>query len=89
MRHANAHAPWEGYRVAFNGTEGRLELKLLDDVFREAAPDPLHRRAGFQDGIRSVLVGAAANRSMDERRAVAIAELGLARDAYAPAAEPA
>jgi predicted dehydrogenase len=154
----NAHAPWEGYRVAFNGTEGRLELnvceraavlpesagdvlgrpaldpsvtpdragdadgfrrpgaelilqrhwsraeriaipegggahgggddRLLDDVFRGAAPDPLHRRAGFQDGIRSVLVGAAANRSMAERRAVAIGEFGLARDAYAPGTAP-
>ena len=157
----NAHAPWEGYRVAFNGTEGRLELnvceraavlpesagdvlgrprppaldpsvapdragdadgsrrpgtelilqrhwsraeripipegdgahgggddRLLDDMFREAAPDPLHRRAGFQDGIRSVLVGTAANRSMAERRAVAIGEFGLTRDAYAPAAAP-
>lgn len=157
----NAHAPWEGYRVAFNGTEGRLELnvceraavlpesagdvlgpargpaldpsvapdragaaagprragtelvvqrhwsraerveipegggahgggdeRLLDDVFRGAAADPLRRRAGFQDGIRSVLVGAAANRSMAARRAVEIGELGVPRDAYAPAVAP-
>ena len=157
----NAHAPWEGYRVAFNGTEGRLELsvceraavvpesagdvlggsrgialdpsaapdhagdaggprvpgtelilqrhwsraeriaipegggahgggddRLLADVFRGAAPDPLRRRAGFQDGIRSVLVGAAANRSIAERRAVAIGELGVARAAYAPLTVP-
>jgi hypothetical protein len=54
-------------------------------VFRGAAPDPLHRRAGFQDGIRSVLTGAAANRSIAERRAVAIGEFGLTRDAYATA----
>jgi predicted dehydrogenase len=147
----NAHAPWEGYRVAFNGTEGRLELSvceraatrrpgtatgqalrvdpsvdpdaahaggsgpdsrvrvagdrlvlqrhwepaveldirqlaacdparpprggahgggdalLLADVFVTAAqvgPDPLGRAAGHLDGIRSALVGIAANRSI-------------------------
>ncbi|MCF6523961.1 Gfo/Idh/MocA family protein [Streptomyces sp. JJ36] len=111
-----AYAPWEGYRVAFNGTRGRLELDvcervwtppqaaidptasgkehaagtweklvlhrhwsepetidlaqgegghgggdrlLLDDVFRGPGEDPLVRQAGFQDGIRSVLIGAA------------------------------
>ncbi|MDS2172690.1 Gfo/Idh/MocA family oxidoreductase [Nesterenkonia sp. CL21] len=26
----NAHAPWEGYRVAVNGTEGRLELDVVE-----------------------------------------------------------
>ena len=26
----NAHAPWEGYRVAVNGTEGRLELEVVE-----------------------------------------------------------
>ncbi|WP_432508739.1 Gfo/Idh/MocA family protein [Kineococcus auxinigenes] len=25
-----AHAPWEGYRVAFNGTRGRLELEVVE-----------------------------------------------------------
>ncbi|WP_308282762.1 Gfo/Idh/MocA family protein [Pseudonocardia nigra] len=123
----NAHAPWEGYRVAINGTEGRLELAvveraavrtaaavdpgvtpdrdggsdvprrpgaellvqrhweearrvpitegsgphgggdalLLDDLFRPGgAPDPLGRRAGWRDGVRSVLVGVAANESI-------------------------
>ena len=70
------------------GAHGGGDDRLLDDVFRGAAPDPLHRRAGFQDGIRSVLVGAAANRSMAEHRAVAIGELGLTRDAYAPTEAP-
>jgi predicted dehydrogenase len=116
----HAHAPWEGYRVAFNGTAGRLELDvverewtpphaaidpsaaskehatgsserltlrrhwsrpeevpietgagghgggdrlLLDDVFRGPGDDPLARRAGYRDGIRSVLTGVAANMS--------------------------
>ncbi|MDZ5077246.1 Gfo/Idh/MocA family oxidoreductase [Nesterenkonia sp. HG001] len=26
----NAHAPWEGYQVAVNGTEGRLELEVVE-----------------------------------------------------------
>ncbi|MPY77868.1 MAG: gfo/Idh/MocA family oxidoreductase [Actinophytocola sp.] len=26
----NAHAPWEGYRVGINGTEGRLELDVCE-----------------------------------------------------------
>jgi len=26
----NAHAPWEGYRVAINGTEGRVELEVVE-----------------------------------------------------------
>jgi hypothetical protein len=26
----NAHAPWEGYRVSVNGTEGRAELEVVE-----------------------------------------------------------
>ncbi|MBY8853940.1 gfo/Idh/MocA family oxidoreductase, partial [Saccharothrix sp. MB29] len=26
----NAHSPWEGYRVAVNGTAGRLELDVVE-----------------------------------------------------------
>lgn len=26
----NAHAPWEGYRLAVNGTEGRAELEVVE-----------------------------------------------------------
>jgi predicted dehydrogenase len=26
----NAHAPWEGYRVTFNGTKGRLEVNCVE-----------------------------------------------------------
>jgi predicted dehydrogenase len=173
----NAHAPWEGYRVAINGTAGRLELdvcerahvtagsagrvvdpsaephggaghagdatadaagmraagtagtagtagaparrphttlvlqrhweparhvevvegegshgggdaRLLDDIFRGArGDDPLGRRAGLLDGIRSVAVGVAANRAIAGGQVVAIADLGLplsARDVARP-----
>lgn len=141
----NAHAPWEGYRVSINGTEGRLELEvversfvgtvdravdpsvnpddptatatnprpagerillqrhwepaqeipipagegghgggdnhLLDDIFRPTTtPDPLHHRAGYQDGLRSVAVGIAANRSLETGLPVDIKEFGLPLD---------
>ncbi|MEW9533791.1 Gfo/Idh/MocA family protein [Microbispora sp. NPDC049125] len=116
----NAHSPFEGYRVAFNGTGGRLELEvverawtpphaavdptaaagelaagawerltlhrhwrepedvpigagggghgggdalLLNDLFRGPGDDPLARQAGHLDGVRSVLVGVAADSS--------------------------
>ncbi len=143
----NAHAPWEGYRVGINGTEGRVDLavcerpavepgaaerivggndrrrrgqarrtvddvrpaaaelvvqrhweraervpieqteaghgggdtRFLEDLFGTAAgpPDPLGRRAGYGDGVRSVLVGIAANQSVATGRPVRLADLGL------------
>lgn len=137
----NAHAPWEGYRVSINGTQGRAELevierghvarakdvashapvdpsihpdrpdpdqvvdprrpgerllvqrhweralrmpipvgegahgggdiRMLDDVLGpEPQPDPLQRRAGHRDGLRSLAVGLAANRSIATRQPV-------------------
>ncbi|MDT0343505.1 Gfo/Idh/MocA family protein [Streptomyces litchfieldiae] len=42
----NAHSPWEGYRVAINGTEGRAELDVVEraavitDAARPAVVDP-------------------------------------------------
>ncbi len=126
----NAHSPWEGYRVAVNGTEGRAELTVVErgailldetgqarvidpsataedvaeetgravgdhlvvqrhfaaagevaipqlqgghggadaalmaDVFDGAAEDPLGRAASWQDGVRALSVGVAANRSL-------------------------
>jgi len=142
----NAFSPWEGYRVSFNGTGGRLELDvverswvpepndqkhggrvidpsaerdpradtvgtrpeqerirlqqlwepavdvpipagatahgggdalLLNELFRSPADDPLNRAAGFQEGMRSLLVGIAANRSLEEDRPVQISEFGF------------
>src|SRR3954453_8999255 len=146
----NAHSPWEGYRVSVNGTEGRIELDvvergfvqplgaagvvgrpavdpsvqpedgesgstrnprrngqrlllqrhweqareipipegggahgggdahLLDEVFRpRRAPDPLERRAGYRDGLRSVAVGIAANQSLETGLAVRISTFDL------------
>ncbi|MFJ4231655.1 Gfo/Idh/MocA family protein [Cellulosimicrobium cellulans] len=145
-----AHSPWEGYRVAVNGTRGRVELDvverahvesghaaqalgpdgkrrpvvdpsavhdpgagdvrpygarlvvqrhweparelvieegegshgggdrlLLADVFRGAGEDPLARAAGYVDGLRSVAVGVAANRSLETGQVVRTADLGV------------
>jgi predicted dehydrogenase len=139
-----AHSPWEGYRVAVNGTRGRAELEvverchatpglpahtvpgdeaccaararggrllvqehwgspqeialpddgghvegdaaLLRDVLRghldeaDGGPgaDPLGRRASLADGLRSVAVGVAGNRSLATGQAVPVAALGVA-----------
>ncbi len=34
-----AHCPWEGYRVAFNGTKGRLEFNVVEQGFTKADED--------------------------------------------------
>ncbi|MCH6469087.1 Gfo/Idh/MocA family protein [Sinomonas terrae] len=144
-----AHSPWEGYRVAINGTEGRVEIEvverssvspdrhtldpsvasdaegaggqvrpegtrillqrhwepareipvpegegghgggdamLLSDVFVGPGHDPLHRQAGYIDGIRSVLVGIGANESLRTGQAVRLADFGVPLDDDAPLA---
>ena len=43
--HLTAYAPWEGYRVAFNGTEGRLELEAAERTFAVQSTDRSRRRA--------------------------------------------
>ncbi len=34
-----AHCPWEGYRIVFNGTEGRLEFNVVEKGFTPVAED--------------------------------------------------
>ncbi|MGC5567233.1 Gfo/Idh/MocA family protein [Streptomyces sp. FR-108] len=48
--HLTAYAPWEGYRVAFNGSEGRLELLVEESTW--SRPDVR------TDGGSAVLHGA-------------------------------
>jgi predicted dehydrogenase len=140
----NAHSPWEGYRVAVNGTEGRAELEvveraavtsstdkktvvdpsatpveeddavrrngerlvvqrhweaayevpivngegghgggdelLLSDLFNGPGEDPLGRPSGYMDGLRSVSVGIAGNRSLESSLPVRIEDLDLGVD---------
>ncbi|MEU4704744.1 Gfo/Idh/MocA family protein [Nonomuraea dietziae] len=58
------------------GGHGGGDRLLLNDLFRGAGDDPLARQAGYVDGIRSVLVGAAANESIRSGRAVLLADGG-------------
>jgi predicted dehydrogenase len=55
----NAHAPWEGYRVTVNGTEGRAELEVVergsvefDEVTGKAILDPSFAGAENADTLR-------------------------------------
>jgi hypothetical protein len=51
---------------------------LLADLFGDAdsrAQDPLGRPAGYLDGVRSVAVGIAGNRSLETGQPVLISEL--------------
>ncbi|QEO13750.1 Gfo/Idh/MocA family oxidoreductase [Agromyces intestinalis] len=55
----NAHAPWEGYRVTVNGTEGRAELDvvergavLVDQGGRVAVDPSMHQDASRADAVR-------------------------------------
>lgn len=50
----HAHAPWEGYRVAINGTRGRLELDVVEKPHRargaDQTVDPSAQDDGTADG---------------------------------------
>lgn len=113
----NAHSPYEGWRIAINGSKGRLEaeepesgllaqtlvnrIRFFDmkncittyevPVYREAhgggdnklrrmlfagdIADPLGHQATSVDGAVSMLIGAAANVSIAEKRIVNIGQL--------------
>lgn len=114
-----AHSPYEGYKLAINGTGGRLEAETFHPRTRDAfaamnenrlrlynrkneeisinipipkgshggeddglkkvlfkgAPDPLNYIAGSREGAMSLLVGAAANKSIRENRIIYINDL--------------
>jgi hypothetical protein len=121
----NAFSPWEGYKVAINGTKGRIEqychessylngdgsvagafqaegssikvfphfktpyeievqksegshgggdIVMLNDIFGVTQEDPHMRFADYTQGAYSILVGAAANKSMATGKKVFIDE---------------
>jgi predicted dehydrogenase len=51
----NAHAPWEGYRVAINGTEGRLELDVCERATARPADRVVDPAAGRTGGRSSAV----------------------------------
>ena len=60
------------------GAHGGGDAHLLEDVFRpRRAPDPLGRRAGYRDGLRSVAVGIAANQALETGLPVRISTFDL------------
>ena len=44
--HLTAYSPWEGYRVMFNGTGGRLEVTEVEKPYVSGATDPRLERPG-------------------------------------------
>jgi len=59
------------------GGHGGGDRRLLNDVFYGADEDPLGFTADWTDGVRSVVVGVAGNRSLETGQAVRIADLDL------------
>lgn len=67
-------------RAPRGGAHGGGDLLLLDDLLLGAdavGPDPLNRAADYRDGVLSVLVGVAANRSMSIGQPVRLDDLGV------------
>jgi hypothetical protein len=62
---------------AGEGGHGGGDAKLLRDVFIGPSDDPYGHAASWRDGVRSVAVGLAGNRSLETGQAVSTAELGL------------
>ena len=65
------------------GGHGGGDAQLLRDVFVGGDADPLGRAAGWRDGVRSMAVGLAGNRSLETGQAVHIADLDLGSAASA------
>jgi predicted dehydrogenase len=59
------------------GGHGGGDRMLLEDVFVGGREDELARAASWSDGVRSVAVGLAGNRSLAEGRAILTSELEL------------
>ena len=70
----------EAYEVpiaADAGGHGGGDLLLLNDVFAGPGDDPLSRPADWSDGIRSIAVGIAGNRSLETGLPVRVEDLGI------------
>ncbi len=57
------------------GAHGGGDERLLRMLFRRDLPDPLRQFAGSKDGTMSIMIGIAANKSIQEKRPVSIEEL--------------
>lgn len=52
----NAFNAWEGYQIAFNGTKGRLEHSIVEQVYVNAADSDDAQGAIAADGVRTVVI---------------------------------
>jgi len=59
------------------GGHGGGDAVLLRDVFVGGGDDPLGHAATWRDGVRSVVVGIAGNRSLESGQAVRVADLDI------------
>ncbi|KDQ28581.1 hypothetical protein PLEOSDRAFT_1063445 [Pleurotus ostreatus PC15] len=50
--HLTAYSPWEGYRVNFNGSQGRLELEVVESEYR--LPVDVSQMDGLIHGTESL-----------------------------------
>ena len=70
--HLTAYSPWEGYRVMFNGSLGRLELEVTERAFAQSGRGPgaagggcgaARRRAGRRECRRATAAPSAVGRA--------------------------
>ncbi|UCM91402.1 Gfo/Idh/MocA family protein [Streptomyces marincola] len=80
----NAHSPWEGYRVAVNGTEGRAELEVVE---RAAVLTEADRPAAVDPSVTGRTEGAAGDARADGERLVLQRHWEAAREIPIPPAE--
>ena len=71
------------------GSHGGGDAILLRDLFRGPGDDPLGRPAGFDDGVRAIAVGIAANESLRLGVPVETSDLDLGSDLFRPQGAPA
>ena len=70
-------AAYEVPILSADGGHGGGDALLLADVFEGPGDDPLARPADWRDGVRSIAVGIAGNRSLETGLPVQVADLGI------------
>ena len=66
----NAHSPWEGYRVAINGTKGRAELEVVERAEVIAKSEAAHSSPHLDPSAVAVTTADAGVRERGERLVV-------------------